>query len=343
MDVARNKIIEVNEAALGGQTTAVLAESDGLQVACSDALDSNLCEAAYQSVDRPPAILWFGNSQNFAINRYKPGEELAVMTVHRWLNNRGVWLVSYTQPNANLHEVALLFEALTHRYDTRLVILPVFMDDLREQGIRASVGDFMDDPKAAERVRRSPTWNDVAPLLARNPKARSDPSIQSQVEDRLSALLGEYWSLWRDRSKLRGNLAFAIHILRNKVFGIHSYTKRPVNPKVYTDKLGVLERILESSRSKSTRMLLYIPPYRRDISGPYDTAQYAQFKEDVASLAAKYRVDFADLDDTVPGPLWATVVDSIFGFEEPDFMHFTAEGHRLLAKAMQTRLQDLGF
>ena len=90
-------------------------------------------------------------------------------------------------------------------------------------------------------------------------------------------------------------------------------------------------------------MLLYIPPYRRDIAGPYDDAQYAQFKLDVASLAAKYQAYFADLDDVVPGPLWATITDALFGFQEPDFMHFTAAGHRLLAKAIERRLIDLGY
>jgi lysophospholipase L1-like esterase len=88
---------------------------------------------------------------------------------------------------------------------------------------------------------------------------------------------------------------------------------------------------------------LYIPPYRHDIPGPYDDAQYAKFKMDVKTLAAKYGANFEDLDNTVPGSLWATVVDINLGFEEPDFMHFTAEGHRRLANAMKDCLVELGF
>ena len=153
LDVARLKVRDLTEAALGGQTTSVLAEVDGLRVACFDATDSEACENAYQRGGRMPAILWFGNSQNFAINRYQPGDELASVLVHRSLKDRGSWLVSYVQPNANLHEEALLFEALAHRYDTRMLILPVFMDKLREQGIRGGVAEFMEDPKTAERVR----------------------------------------------------------------------------------------------------------------------------------------------------------------------------------------------
>jgi hypothetical protein len=133
LNIARQKIIEVNEAALG-ETTAVMAEFEGLQVSCFDASDTERCESDYHRGGQMPAILWFGNSQNFAINRYQPGDQLAILRLHGWLKTRGKWLVQYVQPNANLREEALLFEALNYRYDTRLLILPVFMDKLREQG-----------------------------------------------------------------------------------------------------------------------------------------------------------------------------------------------------------------
>src|SRR5262245_2960883 len=96
LDFARSRIIDLSTAALGGQTTAVLAVSDGEQMACSDALNTEACESGYERAGGGPAVLWFGNSQNFAINHYKPGDELAVVRVHRWLRARGTWLVSYT-------------------------------------------------------------------------------------------------------------------------------------------------------------------------------------------------------------------------------------------------------
>jgi hypothetical protein len=343
LNVARLQVRDLTDAALGGQTTSVLAEVDGLRVACFDATNSEACENAYQRAGRMPAILWFGNSQNFAINRYRPGDELATVQVHRTLKGRGSWLVSYVQPNANLLEEAVLFEALAHRYDTRMLVLPVFMDKLREHGIRGGIASFMQDPKSAERVRASPAWSYLSPWLGQPTEPTTQPTIQERVENRLNGLLEQYWPLWRDRSMLSGNLGFAIRTFRNKMLGIHSYTKRPVDPEVYAEKLDVLGKLLESAKSQGIPVLLYIPPYRRDISGPYDEDQYAKFKMDVASLAARYHAHFADLDDTVPGPLWATITDSLFGFQEPDFMHFTAEGHRRLAKAIEGRLSALGY
>ena len=182
LDAARLKVRDLTEAALGGQTTAVLAEVDGLRVACFDATDSEACESAYQRAGRMPTILWFGNSQNFAINRYQPGDELATVKLHRWLKSKGTWLVSYVQPNANLDEEALLFEALANRYDTRMLILPVFMDKLREQGIRGSVAAFMQEPKSAERIRNSPAWSDLSPLLEQKPKCERFPPSRNALK-----------------------------------------------------------------------------------------------------------------------------------------------------------------
>jgi len=344
---SRLKMIELGEAALGEQTAKVLGEEDGLRFTCFDATDSKVCENAYARVGRPPTIVWLGNSQNFAINRYQHGDELAVMIVHRWLKKRGAWLVSYTQPNANFFEQAVVFEAVARRYDTRLMILPVFMDKLREQGIREELAGFMQEPKTAQAIRTSPEWPELAPFLLQKNDTKAQveqgPTIQARIEENFDAILSKYIPVWRDRSILRGNLAIALNILRNQLLGIHSYTKRPVDRGVYAEKLQTLAGILESAKKQDIQILLYIPPYRQDISGPYDDAQYSLFKRDIRNLAAEYQAHYADFTDLVPGPEWATVVDHMFGFEEPDFMHFTAEGHRRLAREIQAQLSDLGF
>src|ERR1700730_5700415 len=347
LHVGRLKMIKLGEAALGGQTAEVLGEDSGFRFTCFDATDTEICENAYERAGRPPAIVWLGNSQNFAINRYQPGDQLAVSIVHRWLQDKESWLVSYTQPNANFYEQAIVFEAVARRYNTRLLILPVFMDKLREQGVRDSVAAFMNQPSTADLVRRSPEWPGLAPVLNQRGQTEgqlpTDRTIQARVEEQFEALLSRYVPIWRDREILRGNLEMAMNTLRNKALGIHSYTKRPVDPGVYAEKMQMLQNILESAKHLNIRVLLYIPPYRQDISGPYDNAQYSQFKRDVSSLAVQYEADYVDLTDLVPGPLWATVVDHLFGFEEPDFMHFTAEGHRRLAGAIQSRLLNLKF
>jgi hypothetical protein len=51
-------------------------------------------------------------------------------------------------------------------------------------------------------------------------------------------------------------------------------------------------------------------------------------------MAARYSIKFADIDNIVDGPDWAIIIDSIYGFWEYDFMHFTARGHERLSKAL---------
>ena len=210
----RLKMIELGAAALGEQTAEVLGEEDGFRFTCSDATDSELCEKAYERAGHPPAIVWLGNSQNFAINRYKPGDKLAVMIVHRWLKDRKTWLVSYTQPNANLYEQAVVFEAAAQRYNPRLLILPVFMDKLREQGVRPAVAAFVRDPKTANALRTSPEWSELAPFLVqedvRQTQTEKEPTIQARVEERFNAVLNEYLPIWSDRGNLRGNFEIAL-------------------------------------------------------------------------------------------------------------------------------------
>ena len=92
-----------------------------------------------------------------------------------------------------------------------------------------------------------------------------------------------------------------------------------------------------------SEVLLYIPPYRQDIEGPYIEDEYARLKTDLAQLAAAHNAKYADFQNVVPGPEWGTVTDDVFGLKEPDFMHFTAAGHVRFAQALDDELKRLGF
>lgn len=47
-------------------------------------------------------------------------------------------------------------------------------------------------------------------------------------------------------------------------------------------------------------------------------------------MAERRGARFADYDALIPAELWGTWYDTEF----PDFSHFTAEGHRMLARAV---------
>lgn len=342
-------VIKPEEMAFGSDTTNILGGVGDLTTYCLGANDSVACEASYANSGKPKAVLWLGNSQLPAINRFQQGQENAPQLLFKWLRNRDRYLITYSQPNANLAEHAVVFGAASQRYNLDLVLLPVVFDDLRESGIRAIVADFTHDPKVLRQLKNSGVWTYVEPSLKRTTEMNETaepaqfPSLQELTETWITSVLAEHWNLWKRRPEMRGTFASALHLLRNRILGIHSYTKRYLNPGIFAERMALLERFVQEMKARGVSVMLYVPPYRTDIDGPYVTRQYEQFKRQLAELAQRNAVGFSDFENLVPGPQWATVTDRIFGFKEPDFMHFTAEGHLLFAHGMAAELQKRGY
>lgn len=338
----------VEDAAFGRETQNTLATPDEARIHCLDSRDSPKCIATYDRAGRPPAVLWLGNSQLAGINRHQPGDRTASFLLHERLRDRGYYLVTYSLPNANLMEHAVVFHATSGKYDTRLLILPVFLDDIREQGIREFVAEFIADPAARRTLDLSRAGPLVGTQLLRSTvvakkETGGDVPFVRRFEDALNERLSAVSPLWRDRGMLQGNLAYAIHHYRNRLLGIDARTKRKVDTSVYNEKMAVLDAILADARERGLKVLLYVPPYRRDIEGPYIPSDYARLKSDMAKMAARHQATFADIDNVVAGPEWGKVVDVVFGTEDFDFMHFTAAGHASHAKALDTILEKMGF
>jgi len=335
-------VIDANELAFGAETSNILGTVDGTVAHCSDIRDHHDCVADWEKAGSPKAILWLGNSQLPAINKMQSGEKNAPQLLFsKQLKSSGRWLVTYSQPNANLTEHALLYQALAPIYKPELVILPVVFDDIREQGIRPDLVDFADFQKSPDLAKAGSVNGYIQPWLAGNKPIDTgvtENSLQERSEETITAALNKHWGLWESRPLLRGTLASAIHLLRNKALGIHSYTKRSVASELYENRMALLDELLSQIRDDGRQVLLYIPPYRDDIDGPYIAEEYDRFRADLQKLAIEHGATFGDFESIVPGEEWATVTDTIFGFQEPDFMHFTAKGHQRFAEAIDQQL-----
>jgi lysophospholipase L1-like esterase len=229
-------------------------------------------------------------------------------------------------------------------------MLPVVFDDFREQGIRERITGLADLPGVAPQISKAVYGDTLNAILlpatgspSTSSKLETSQSIQASVEDAVSAWLDQHSALWASRQQMRGTLSAAIHLLRNRMLGIHSNTKRRVAANVFAERMQLLDQIILQMRKDGHQVLVYIPPYRDDIDGPYIASQYQDFKSGVAGLAKQHGAQFADLEKVVPGPQWGMVTDTIFGFKEPDFMHFTAAGHDLFANALDRKLFELGY
>lgn len=342
-----NLLVKLEEAALGTETQMVYESEKGQRVLCLDALENRLCEESFEKAGLPTTVLWLGNSQLPAINRYKVGDATAPALLHDLLAQRGSYVVTLAQPNANLAEHGLIFAALAPRYQPQVLLLPVVLDDIREQGIRPHVAGFIDDFIAQDAVESSPIWPYIETILTVGSVSRQVALVEQTLHQRFEASfneqLGTWWPLWSERKQLRGVFSLAMHTVRNKVLGISAQTKRKVDPEVYIEKMRILEAILRHARDLGIRVLLYVPPYRQDITGPYHDSDYNRLKMDIALMAERNEAYFANLEDIVPGSEWGTVVDAIFGLEDYDFMHFTGDGHKRLAAALDIELRRMGL
>ena len=87
--------------------------------------------------------------------------------------------------------------------------------------------------------------------------------------------------------------------------------------------------------------MAYIAPLRSDAERPYIAAEYEAFKQDTAAIAAEAGARFLDLEPLVPNEFWGQKDStSLDGAAEIDFMHFQSPGHELLARTIETAVQE---
>jgi hypothetical protein len=337
LEYARTHVLLALQNAAFGRETAVFSGAAADREQCEGASDSAKCVASWKAAGEPPVILWFGNSQLMGINRVKKGDVNAPAQLAARLKQRGYRVVTYAMPNANLSEQDIEFDAIAPVYKPKVFLMPVCFDDIRELQIRDDIAAFKGDPAQVQRADAD------TPKAAEPGKVATSATVQARVEGKVTDWLKAHWPLWDARDGLRGTAGFAIHALRNQLLGIHSTSKRPVDPGLLRDRMKLLDGMLARARAQGMQVLLYVPPYRQDMDGPYVAEQYAAFKAELKAMADKHGARYTDLTPIVPGPEWATVTDDLFGFQEPDFMHFTADGHKRLTDAMDEQLRAMGY
>lgn len=338
---------DFGQLALGTETTSVFSEAGGEKIHCSDFEDHAPCISGYKKNGyKKDVALWLGNSQLHAINKYRQGDENAPAILHRMLSQKGHYLVTYSQPNANLQEHYLLFEYLKSRLPIKLLIMPVVFDDMREDGIRSTMVSAIQDTKTRNTLLRTEEGerivNSVQDTSDKNEEfAALSNTAQEKVERSINGWLEEKSVLWRSRSELRGQLYLALYRLRNTVFGIKATTKRRIIRGRYSKNMSSLKEILESARNGDISTLVYIAPIRGDVEAPYDLSEYRIFKKDVETIASRTSSVFVNIESLIPAKLWGTKDStSITEDAEIDFMHFQAAGHSLMASYILKKLNE---
>lgn len=326
--------------ALGEATTSYFAMVDGVPIHCQDMDDADACLTGARQRGSVRYALWLGNSQVHAINQFQEGEENAPPILFRLLFKDSIDLLTLSQPNANLQEHYVLFEYIQARLPLAMLILPVVFDDLRETGLRSGISSALEEEGVAEALRQTAVGRQI---LAQNLPEKIGPgnvekqneSLQERTEKTINAWLENHWSLWAARPQIRGEIFTSLYKLRNTLLGIKATTKRRIIRGNYRTNMMALEATIDHAASMGIDVLLYIVPLRNDTDIPYDLNEYKGFKAEVQSLAERKDVEFVNLEDLVPPQLWgAKDSTAANGATELDFMHFQADGHNLLAKAL---------
>lgn len=327
-------------AALGAHTTSIFATRDGFPVHCQPGDEFVHC---VEGIDRRKAarnLVWFGNSQLHAINQYQQGDLNAPALLSLRLVADGSYLVTFSQPNANLQEHYVMFEYLRARVPLHQIILPVVFDDTREDGLREEVAVMVRDDYLRARLM----GDDYGRHLLVHQRAESSEtgadasnSPQYLTESWLDEKLDWNLPVWHARQQMRGDFFVELYRLRNTVFGISPSTKRKKIPSRYTENMDALAAILKSANAAGIDVLVYIAPVGIDHGQrPYVESEYAQFKSQVQTLAEQNAAAYANFEDLIPEWLWGQKDSTgVKSTTETDFMHFTSAGHMVLTDRLE--------
>lgn len=337
------------DAALGELTVRYQAVDDsGRHLHTVNQTTEEISQMLVSAKSGKPNILVLGNSQTHSINQMRDGEVNYPKLLSRMRPRQNI--LTNSLPNGNLQEMFAIAGWWMDKIEVSQMVIPVFMDDLREDGLR---GEFLravlDDGFVMKEQGPVSSKINIELEQLRKPKETAvqggrkeeNPTPQDAVEAFLNERLDERSEVWRNRPNARGDIFIALYQWRNTLFGITASTKRKMIPARYRLNMEALEALLKTCRSRGIKTLVYIPPIRTDVEVPYDLKEYADFKSQVRTLALQNGSVFAVLDTIVPGRFWGMKAGTASGGEpELDYMHFQGEGHRLLAEALEPLILD---
>lgn len=311
--------------ALGTQTSAYQAKDlDGnvIHFLHLDSIETTQFEGAVKGV-QDSVVLVLGNSQTHSINQLKQNDCNYVELLSKKL---ALPVYAFSFPNANLQEHLVAFNYAVSKVKVKRLILPVFMDDLREDGVRDAFFSKLLEVQKPVKVTQ----------------AKEAPTTQEQSEAFLNAYLDQHTSLWPKREIMRGNLFNWLYMLRNTVFGIRPGTARHMIAETYRKNFAALDSILKIAKQRGIMVYIYVPPIRSDVKLPYDMNEYKQFRKELSKLVAQYpNTLLKNYSGIVPGKYW--------GYKEPtnfidkreiDYMHFQFAGHQILADSLMQFLKN---
>ncbi len=324
------------------------------RVACFSLEDLDQCLSALPPSPTRKRVLWLGWSQLYAMNDFHPGDRTAPSLLAEQLDRAGIDLVAIAMPNINPREELLVYEYVRRRIALNGVIVPAWLQGMKQEGIRPTWAAALADPAVRAglaSLRSGPsmlaaTAEEVksAQEIAQKPTQAQTQTTQQRVEGWLTGRLDKLFPLWQLRGVAQGRIKLALldgkeQVLRLRNLLLGTRAKNWVNvipPARQAINMQALTDLVGAARHDGLPVLLYVPPRPR-VEFPFDPAVYAAFKADCERLARVSGASFANIEDSVADGVWGRI-DNGAGELVTDFSHFTAAGHRQMAGAMHDAL-----
>ncbi|MDG1046102.1 MAG: hypothetical protein P8P81_05810 [Bacteroidia bacterium] len=343
-----NKIFDAENFALGNATSSHFATHNNFPIHLNKLIVSDIDRAVegWKISGKDYTTLVLGNSQTHSINQFKKGQNTFIQSLH--LKDTISYVFCHSIQNANIQHFLLSLTFLKHKLNVKKVVVPLFFDDFREDGIRdifypsAIEDQFLIDNSL------HPVISEINSELKSYWKVSNTDDIkdtyvssQSKTENYLDSLLSNNFKLWSLRSNTRTRILTDLYQLRNYIFNINAQTIRNKIPFRYMKNLNALESILIFCDQQNIAIYLYIPPIRSDVPIPYDISEYEEFKSDISSILEGHNnVSFSNFEHIVPSQYWGMKAPTDGGPDlEYDFMHFRYEGHQILDSAITQLLK----
>ena len=281
-------------------------------------------------------ILLLGNSQYHTINQMKKGDVVLSQILYDYYKKDDIDFITNSLPNVNLQEQYLIFEYFSRRLPIKLLILPVFMDDTREDDIRFGLPEYL-----KKNVNYSQNNSVIHKLFSTEIQQTQDDiaglkeTFQEKVEYSINQYLNKHSQKWSRRGSLRSELFIKLYRFRNSLFGITPSSKRKKITGPYKNNIYAYKLILGHCQSLGINALIYIPPIRNDVEIPYDKKEYIDFKNKIKNIAKMNDAYFLDFENIIPQEYWGSKASTAIDNDlETDFMHFQFKGHKILADTL---------
>ena len=293
------------------ETSQLKITSDNYLLSCTLYVPVETCFNGSLNTLKNKNVLLLGNSQNMStIVKDNINNHTVIKYLYDNLKESAYLPISLAFPNANLQEQYFVLETVSKKIKLDTVILPIFLDDTRENGLRDDVKNYIG--KGDDVSSTNKEINELIGIA------------------KLSIYTDKYLPYWNKRIEIKNSIEYNLYLLRNFIFNIQKSSNRRIIKSYYLNNLNYFEKIIDFTNKNNIKLIAYIAPIPPGAK-IYDNNEYNEFLNYLKKINSN-NYSLYDLNDSIPKTDWA--INPSKRNEYIDYMHFDGNGHKLLGNIL---------